>query len=118
MSAVMPGTGLSRRQFLIAGASAAGSLVIGLPLQSSQAQDSDRMIGFFVQIEPDGQIIIGNNQPEIGQGIGTTIPMLIAEELDVDWSRVSVRQMPLGILKTDDGFTWKYGGQGVGGSTG
>ncbi|MCP3673198.1 MAG: xanthine dehydrogenase family protein molybdopterin-binding subunit, partial [Gammaproteobacteria bacterium] len=61
---------------------------------------------------------IGNNQPEIGQGIKSTLPMLIAEELEVDWDQVSVKQMPLGIVKTKDGFAWKYGGQGVGGSTG
>ena len=39
-------------------------------------------------------------------------------ELDVDWDKVSIRPMPLGIVKTADGYTWKYGGQGVGGSTG
>jgi len=100
------------------GTGVAGSLVLGLPLGSSAAVDSDRMIGFFVQIEPDGHVIIGSNQPEIGQGAKTALPMLVAEELDVDWSMVSVRQMPLGIMKTADGFTWKYGGQGVGGSTG
>ena len=44
--------------------------------------------------------------------------MLVAEELDVEWSKVSVTQMPLGIVKTADGYAWKYGGQGVGGSTG
>ena len=109
---------INRRQFLIAGAGVAGSLVIGLPLPANSEADSDRTIGFFVQIEPDGQVIIGSNQPEIGQGIKTGLPMLIAEELDVEWANVSVRQMPLGIVKTEDGFAWKYGGQGVGGSTG
>jgi isoquinoline 1-oxidoreductase beta subunit len=45
--------------------------------------------------------------------------MMVAEELDVDWDAVSIRQMPLGIVKTAEGYTWKYGGgQGVGGSTG
>jgi len=44
--------------------------------------------------------------------------MLVAEELDVEWSKVHVRQMPLGIVKAGDGYAWKYGGQGVGGSTG
>lgn len=115
---------LSRRQFLIAGTTITGSMVIGLPLtqlaiaEISDGTVGDRQIGFFVEITPDGTIIIGNNQPEIGQGIRTTLPMLVAEELDVDWEKVSVRQMPLGLVKTADGYAWKYGGQGVGGSTG
>lgn len=118
MSAVIDRLSITRRQFLIAGTGVAGSLVLGLPLGSSAAVDSDRMIGFFVQIEPDGHVIIGSNQPEIGQGARTALPMLVAEELDVDWSMVSVRQMPLGIVKTAEGFAWKYGGQGAGGSDG
>ena len=118
MSAVIDRLSISRRQFLIAGTGVAGSLVLGLPLGGSAAVDSNRTIGFFVQIEPDGHVIIGSNQPEIGQGARTALPMLVAEELDVDWSMVSVRQMPLGIVKTAEGFTWKYGGQGAGGSDG
>ena len=109
MSAAIDKLSISRRQFLVAGSGVAGSLVLGLPLGSLASSDSDRMIGFFVQIEPDGHVIIGSNQPEIGQGAKTALPMLVAEELDVDWSMVSVRQMPLGIVKTADGFAWKYG---------
>lgn len=113
-----------RRHFLIAGMTVSGSMVIGFPgIQSARAEIvegtlGDRQIGYFVEISPAGDIIIGSNQPEIGQGIRTALPMLVAEELDVEWSRVSVRQMPLGIAKTPEGYTWKYGGQGVGGSTG
>ncbi len=118
MSAAISEFSISRRQFLIAGSGVAGSLVLGLPLSGSALVDSDRMIGFFVQIEADGHVVIGSNQPEIGQGARTALPMLVAEELDVDWSMVSVRQMPLGIVKTADGFAWKYGGQGAGGSDG
>ena len=114
--------GVSRRQFLIGGTSLAGAFVIGLPaaLASGDADgDADsRTLGFFIEIKADGQVIIGSNQPEIGQGVRTALPMLVAEELDVDWENVSVRPMPLGIVKTADGYTWKYGGQGVGGSTG
>jgi len=115
---------ISRRQFLVAGSGFGGSLVLGWPaLGFSQDTVADQVsnggeLGFFIQITPDGKVIIGSNQPEIGQGQRTTLPMLIAEELDVEWSSVSVRQMPLGILKTEDGYAWKYGGQGVGGSTG
>jgi hypothetical protein len=108
---------LNRREFLIAGTGVAGSLVLGLPRMTA-ADGDERMLGFFVQINADGSIVIGSNQPEIGQGVRTALPMLVAEELDVEWSTVSVRQMPLGIVKTADGYAWKYGGQGVGGSTG
>jgi isoquinoline 1-oxidoreductase beta subunit len=109
---------LNRREFIVMGIGVAGSLVIGIPAAALAEGDRERMIGFFVQIDADGNVIIGSNQPEIGQGIRTALPMLVAEELDAEWSKVSVRQMPLGIVKTEDGYTWKYGGQGVGGSTG
>ena len=114
----------TRRQFLVTGTSLAGGFILGWPAvgfatgEAPATSDGERKIGFFIEIEPDGHVIIGSNQPEIGQGVRTALPMLIAEELDIEWSNVSVRQMPLGILKTEDGFAWKYGGQGVGGSTG
>ncbi len=115
MSAV--GSSINRRQFLVAGATLTGGLILGVPRLSS-AGAAGRKIGFFVPLEPDGRVIIGSNQPEIGQGVRTALPMLVAEELDVEWSAVSIRQMPLGIVKIDDGYTWKAGPQGVGGSTG
>ena len=114
----------TRRQFLLTGTSLAGGFVLGWPSMSHSrseqpvTSDDERKIGFFIELEPDGHVIIGSNQPEFGQGVRTALPMLIAEELDIEWSNVSVRQMPLGILKTEEGFAWKYGGQGVGGSTG
>lgn len=111
--------GVSRRQFIVAGTTAAGVWVLGLPtVLTADEADDERQLGFFVEIQPDGHVIIGTNQPEIGQGVRTALPMLVAEELDVDWDRVSIRPMPLGLVKTADGYTWKYGGQGVGGSTG
>jgi isoquinoline 1-oxidoreductase beta subunit len=118
VSALADELNLSRRGFLIAGAGMAGGLVLGMPLLASAAPGEERRIGFFVEIQPDGHVTIGSNQPEIGQGTRTALPMMVAEELDVDWSMVSVRQMPLGIVKTADGFQWKYGGQGAGGSDG
>jgi len=118
MSAVFENYRVTRRQVLIAGSGIAGSLVIGLPAFASESE-GDRTIGWFVQINPDGSVVIGAKEPEIGQGLRTALPMMVAEELDVDWDKVSIRQMPLGIVKTAEGFTWKYGGgQGVGGSTG
>jgi len=115
---------VSRRRFVVTGTSIAGGFVLGWPAIGLSSDvvggeaGSERQIGFFIEIAADGSVIIGSNQPEIGQGVRTALPMLVAEELDVEWSKVSVRQMPLGIVKTADGYAWKYGGQGVGGSTG
>jgi len=113
---------LSKRRFLIAGATLSGSFLVGLPLVSmaaaEQASEGSSQIGYFINILENGDVIIGNNQPEIGQGLRTTLPMLVAEELDIEWERVRIESMPLGIVKTADGYTWKYGPQGVGGSTG
>jgi isoquinoline 1-oxidoreductase beta subunit len=111
----------SRRNFLVAGLTAGGAFMVGVPLMTmlsdeARASASNR-IGYFVEIRPDGTVIIGVAQPEIGQGVRTALPMLVAEELDVEWANVQIKQMPLGIVKVPEGFTWKYGGQGAGGST-
>ncbi len=112
----------SRRRFLVVGATVSGGLLLGLPAialpNRGNASPDDRQIGFFINILANGEVIIGNNQPELGQGLRTTLAMLVAEELDVDWGKVRIESMPLGLLKTAEGYTWKYGGQGVGGSTG
>ncbi len=104
---------------------AAGALVVGIPRASPRAAALPTatrdaiVLDHFVRIEPDGAIVIGSAQPEIGQGVRTSLPMLIAEELDADWSRVKIEQLPLGVMRdaAGTGYTWKYGvPQGAGGS--
>ena len=115
-------TSFSRRRFLVTGLSAAGGFAVGLPAGQALAANEDASgrggsLGYYVEIRPDNKVVIGSAQPEIGQGVRTSLPMLIAEELEVPWEDVVVSQMPLGLVRTADGFTWKYGGQGAGGST-
>jgi isoquinoline 1-oxidoreductase beta subunit len=118
-------TTLDRRSFLSLGLSAAGGLLLSVHVAPRLARagdvpapDTSRALGLFVRIEPDGTTYIGARQPEIGQGVKTSLPMIIAEEMDADWSRVRVEQLPLGIVRKADGtLDWKYGDQGAGGST-
>ena len=76
-------------------------------------------LGAFVRIDPDNRVVIGARGCEIGQGVRTSLPMLIAEELEVRWDQVRVEQLPYGIKEGDKPGTFapRYGPQGAGGST-
>ena len=91
--------GLSRRAFLKVSGSATGGLFmsITLPAQMSEAEaaDEDRFApNAFIRIAGDGQIVLTMPYVEMGQGTYTSIPMLIAEELEVDLSQVQLEHAP------------------------
>jgi len=122
MSAPDPG----RRRFLTVSLTAGGALLVGLPRAFAAPMpgvppellgDQFVDVGPFVKIERDNRIVIGARGCEIGQGVMTSLPMLIAEELDVDWAQVRVLQLPYGYTETERGPTNRYGAQGAGGST-
>ena len=85
---------LDRRSFLQVSAAAGGGLLIGFylpPTLEAQAQAGPPpppplSPNAFIRIQPDGKVTIIAKNPEVGQGIRTSLPMLIADELDVDWS--------------------------------
>lgn len=111
-------TQLDRRSFLRLAALAGGGLVLGCYARAAgSAQISNPGVegvdgvfipNAFIRIAPDGTVTVYSARPEVGQGIKTSLPMVIAEELGADWHRVKVVSAPLDPI---------FGPQGAGGST-
>ena len=114
----MTTTLLDRRSFLRVTALAGGGILLThyldpvarLFAQAPQAPPPANFVAnAFIHITADGSITITSKNPEIGQGIRTSLPMIIADELDVDWKDVKIQQADL-----DETI---YGRQNAGGST-
>ena len=115
---------INRRAFIQVTAIGGGGMVLGLyfkpsalaqtqpaPVQAAPAQAAPPVIPLpssFIRIAPDGTVTIMAKNPEIGQGVKTSLPMVIADELDVDWQDVRVEQADLDNTK--------YSNQSAGGS--
>src|SRR5467141_2285744 len=90
-------TNLSRRSFLGTSAAIGGGLMLSmsLPLGRSEAANSDSFVpNAFIRIGADGQVVLTMPYVEMGQGTYTSIPMLIAEELEVNLSQVRLEHAP------------------------
>jgi isoquinoline 1-oxidoreductase beta subunit len=87
----------SRRDFLKVSALAGGGLLVGftIPGASRFAQAAGEFKpNAFIRITPDNRVTVICGLSEMGQGVHTAIPMLVAEELEADWSRIKVEQAP------------------------
>lgn len=109
-------TSPSRRSFLRSSA-LGGAFMLGMSAEgvlaatanAASAPAADFTPNAFIRIGRDGRVTLMSKQPEIGQGIKTSLPMVIAEQLEVNWEDVRVNQGDLD--------TALYGPQGAGGST-
>jgi isoquinoline 1-oxidoreductase beta subunit len=89
---------IDRRSFLASVAAVGGALALGfdIPLgpRAARASATAREITVWIVIEPDDTVIIRVAKSEMGQGIFTALPMLVAEELECDWSKVKAEFAP------------------------
>jgi isoquinoline 1-oxidoreductase beta subunit len=98
---------LSRREFVAAGVAAGAGLVIGFYLPHGNSSGSTFAPNAYLKITPDGKITIVVARSEMGQGVRTSLPMILAEELDADWKQITIEQAGASML---------YGDQTTGGS--
>jgi isoquinoline 1-oxidoreductase beta subunit len=105
---------LDRRSFLRVTALAGGGMLVATYLGPAEAAPDAAGLGAafapnaFIRITPDGVVTIVAKNPEVGQGVKTALPMIVAEELDADWASVRIEQA--------DADQEKYGRQFAGGS--
>src|SRR5882724_12361789 len=111
---------LNRRSFLRVSAAAGGGLMVSLYLDLPASAEAANQAppprvyppDAFVHIRPDGKIVIQVNRLEFGQGVQTSLPMILADEMDADWSQVVAELAPAADTYKDPLF----GIQMVGGS--
>ena len=112
----------SRRKFLADSAALMGGLVIGfyLPMKNGRAYAAEEAHpktvfppNAFIRIATNNSITIVVNKSEMGQGVYTSLPMLIAEELEADWTQIKVESAPVAAVYNHTG----YGMQMTGGSS-
>jgi len=88
---------VNRRSFLRVTSLAGGGVLLGLYIKPPKASAQfgppvAQVPNNFIKIDPDGTVTIMAKDPEVGQGVKTMLPMLIAEELDADWKMVKIQQ--------------------------
>lgn len=98
---------LSRRDFLGVGAAAGAGLVIGFYLPHGQGHKEAFSPNAYLRIAPDNKITVVVARSEMGQGVRTALPMILAEELEADWKQIEIEQAGASTL---------YGDQTTGGS--
>ena len=86
---------LDRRGFFKLGALAGGGFLLGSWTGAAAEGGSAFSPNAFVRITPEGVVTIFAKNPEVGQGVKTSLPMIVAEELEVPWEEVVVEQAPV-----------------------
>lgn len=108
----------SRREFLQSAAVAGGGLLVGFAMPGPWAAGAEPVAGpfkpnAFIRIGADDSVTLVISMAEMGQGVLTSLPQLLAEELEADWHRVRVEQAPVDAVYNNPVFNM----QGTGGST-
>ena len=87
---------LDRRGFFRVSALASGGFLLGWNAEAAEeAAAATFSPNAFIRITPEGVVTIFAKNPEVGQGVKTSLPMIVAEELEIPWEKVTVEQAPV-----------------------
>ncbi|WP_334188974.1 xanthine dehydrogenase family protein molybdopterin-binding subunit [Noviherbaspirillum sp.] len=118
----------SRRRFLLGGVGIAGALIVGWGVQPARqrltlsnpvpVKNGEVMLNGWIRIARDGTVLLAMPQSEMGQGVYTALPMLVAEEMDVPLARIQIEQAPIdkifgNIAMLRDGLPFHPDGAGT-----
>jgi isoquinoline 1-oxidoreductase beta subunit len=115
MAAIQSARPINRRSFLKLTGLSGGGFALAMYLPEGAADDlaptakGSAQLNAFIRLGADGRVTIYAGNPDMGQGVKTSMPMVAAEELGVKWSDVTVHQAPINRAL--------YGEQRAGGST-
>ncbi len=101
---------INRRDFIKYTGAGTGSLIVALYAPELLAQENTGAIHQFVEVGTDNKILIRINRPEMGQGTSTSMPMLIADEMDADWGLISVEWAPVSAAFNTSPLVYGVGG--------
>ena len=103
---------LSRRELLRLGALAGGGLVVGFsaPVLAAKAAAAPVALNAWVKVGTDDRVTVVVSQAEMGQGISTTLPAVLAEELGADWNRLAFENAPADPLYRNPRVQWQFTG--------
>src|SRR5215475_8045378 len=84
------GHAINRRRFLVTATAAGGGFAMGFSVSRPSAHGEPPEINAWIVIRPDDSVVIRLARSEMGQGVITALPMLVAEELECEWAKVGV----------------------------
>jgi len=121
----MSGNEVSRRFFLTASLAAGGGLLLGcalspvaelvqgaglLSVQDNSSRLNDITLNTWIRISPGDEVTLISSQSEMGQGVMTTLPAILAEELCVDWNRVKIEVSAVAPAYRNPRINWQFTG--------
>src|SRR5499433_2434875 len=114
---------ISRRYFLSAAAAAGGGLLVGYSVGAgstlgeviaapapTNAHRNNIPLNAWIRISPDDEVTLIASQSEMGQGVMTTLPAVLAEELGADWSRVKIEFSTVAPAYRNPRINWQFTG--------